>query len=129
MPAQRILEQPASRPWAGVVCYLFGPFGAALLLAMRRFNRLSAVRFHAVHSILFFGFWLAVWSILELAESLSTWFLATVLNEMQTGFNIGGVLLWGALMHAAHQGSRQAFFAPLQTLAARLTDIRSKRSA
>jgi uncharacterized membrane protein len=129
MHAQRIPEQPAGRPWAGVLCYLLGPVGALLFLVMRRFNRLSAIRFHAVHSILFFAFWLAVWAALELAESLSTWFLATVFNEMQTGFNIGGVLMWAALMHAAHQGSRLAFFGPLHTFAARLADLRPKRPA
>lgn len=130
MAAKETLQQSPGSAWVRVLCYLFGPLGAVLFLASRPFNRFWLVRFHAVHSILFFAFWLAVWSILELCESISTWFLATVLNEMQIAFNIGGLLMWAALMQAAHEGSRLEFLGPLHAFAARLASrLRPHRNA
>ena len=121
-------EIPASPASARALCYLFGPLSAVFFLLTRTYNRGWAVRFHAVHSILFFGWWVLIWSALEFTEGLSGWFFASVVNEIQLGFNIVGVLMWAALMHAAHQGSRLVILQPMHILAARLASRGYRRA-
>jgi uncharacterized membrane protein len=106
--------------WTRLLCYLFGPVSAGYLLLSRTYNRAWAIRFHAVQSIVFFAAWLLVWSILELAEGLSTWLLASVIDDIQFGLNCAGLLAWGALMHAAHQGRRLVVIQPFHVFASRL---------
>ena len=86
------------------------------------------MRFHAAHSILFFSWWAVIWSVLQLFEWLSDWLLASVFDDLQLGFNIGGLLIWAALMHSAYQGRRLVFLQPLHMLAARLASRGYRRT-
>jgi uncharacterized membrane protein len=127
MHTKGVSERPASPEWVRALCYLLGPVGGVFFLVSRPFNRFWAVRFHAVHSILFFASWLTAWAIMEALEGISPWFPAMVLEECQLGFNICGLLMWAALMLTALRGRKLAFFSPMHALAARMASVRYGR--
>lgn len=93
---------------------------ALFYLLSRPYNRAWAIRFHAVHSIILFSAWILIWSLLELAEGLSTWLLASVIDDIQLGMACVGILAWGALMHAACKGKRLVIIQPIHVFASRL---------
>lgn len=95
-------------------CYLLGPLSAAAVLRMRRYAALPAVRFHAYHSILVGAAWAAVLLSLWVAESVSPWFLGTLLREARFAFNVICAGIWGGLVIAAYRGWRFSVIPPLE---------------
>lgn len=90
-----------------LTCYVLGPFAAPILLNMHRYRRNWAVRFHAYHATLLAMLCLGIWGALELIEHATpSWFLATLLQEVQMLFIGGTILFWGALTFSAYRGER-----------------------
>ena len=90
-----------------LTCYALGPFAAPILLSMHRYRRNWAVRYHAYHATLLATLCLGIWSALELFEHATrSWFLATLIHEIQLLFLAGTLLFWGALTFTAYLGER-----------------------
>ena len=106
-------------PFVRVWCYLLGPLSAAFILRMRRYAGLPAVRFHAYHSILAATAWALVSGSLWAAESVSPWFLGTLLREARFAFNLICAGIWGGLVVAAYHGWRFTVIPPLEQTARR----------
>ena len=85
-------------------CYLLGPLSAAFILKMRPYAGVPAIRFHAYHSLLMATVWALVSATLWSAESVSPWFLGTLLRETRFMFNLVFAGIWAGLVLAAYRG-------------------------
>ena len=100
-------------------CYLLGPVSAAFILKMRRYAGIPTVRFHAFHSMLVAAVWAMVSLTLWAAESVSPWFLGTLLRETRFMFNLVFAGIWGGLVIAAYRGWSFTIFRSLEQQARR----------
>ena len=81
---------------AGLLCYVGWWIGGIIFLIIEPNNKF--VRFHAIQSIIAFGFISIAWAILS-----SLPFVGLIFNLI---IGLGGFALWVALMVKAYQGAR-----------------------
>jgi len=79
---------------AGLLCYVLGWVSGLIFILLENENRF--VRFHAVQSIIVFGFLNIIWVPLQFIPPLS-WFIGWLIGGL-------GFVLWIVLMVKAYQG-------------------------
>lgn len=89
---------------ARLLCYLAGPFSGLLMLCLRNYGRMFAVRFHAFHSMLLTAFWATAALALWVVEESAPWFLGTIAGEARFAWNLGFLFVWGSLLVTAYRG-------------------------
>jgi uncharacterized membrane protein len=105
---------------ARLLCYLLGPVSSAWVLHLRRYSSVWSVRFHAFHSLLMSGVWVACWGTLSLIEQITPWFFSALIREVRFAMDLCFLLGWLLLLASAYQGERCAILPLIHGLSVRL---------
>ena len=95
---------------SGAFCYALGPMSGLYFLLLSVHRHIWPVRFHAVHSLLLSGVFVAGWLTVTAAEAACPWFTASLVREFRIVAMIGAVPVWILAMYSALRGYR---FSPI----------------